>query len=440
MIIGEADLVIGPLVEKLISGERPKNLAGVLSIYDDLNKSFIPGAQPHNLDILGDIVLDLFENYNEIYQTWQGYRQTGVPLTRGCVWSRCTFCAERFAFRSRTSKNYVDELERIMQTGRPGHFFSSDSDFGGRPELLYEICEEIIRRGLNIGIYGQLRVNKKYNLDFFKLLKSAGFTGLNFGADAFTENMLRKQAKGYKLDTLIKNHEDAYEAGLTPQINIVIGAPGETDQDIVDTINLLKNNSKIFPIIQTINICMMFQNSVYWFEPEKYNIRFHGNKEEIYKKYYFGIPDRLWYSLNPYIDRAIRVNRFIFLVNNLRSTNINLGAEVFASLNLALAGVSYLDYRELMVSYKDIGIERYLDCNTSIQEYTSYHKLPTLLKNRLFINHNGNVLALQDSFEIRTLLKDIGAENNFWEEKKIESDKLISKNLKKQSFTLQVEN
>jgi len=278
MVIGEADLVIGPLAEKLIAGERPKNLPGVISQHDD--GPFLPGPQPHNLDMLGGLVGMLSDDVNVIYQTWQGYKSTALPLTRGCVWSRCTFCAERFAFRTRTASNYVDEMEAVMATGRGGQFSASDSDFGGRPETLYEICEEILRRGIKVQFGGQIRLNKKFDVPFFKLMKAAGVTGLNFGADAFTENTIKQQMKGYTLDTLIQNHRDCATAGVTPQINIVIGVPGETDQDMLDTIALLGGNRDCFPVINNINVAMLVQNSVYWFQPDKFNIHFYGDREE----------------------------------------------------------------------------------------------------------------------------------------------------------------
>ena len=53
MCIGEADLTVGPLVKKLIQGERPYNLAGILSKFDkpDYHKNFVQ-APIHDLDEL----------------------------------------------------------------------------------------------------------------------------------------------------------------------------------------------------------------------------------------------------------------------------------------------------------------------------------------------------------------------------------------------------
>ena len=52
MCIGEADLTVGALVERLAAGERPDNVPGVMSKHDDPSLPFIPAPMPHDLDLL----------------------------------------------------------------------------------------------------------------------------------------------------------------------------------------------------------------------------------------------------------------------------------------------------------------------------------------------------------------------------------------------------
>jgi hypothetical protein len=402
MVIGEADMVVGPLVEQLARGERPANVAGVVSKFDDPNVPFRPGPMAHNLDMLGGLTLDWFDDPNTIYQTWSGYRSTALPLTRGCVWSRCSFCAERFSFRTRSATHYVDEMERIMLSGRPGVFSASDSDFGGRPETLYEICEEILRRDLKVSFSGQIRLNKKFDLAFFTMMKAAGVTGLNFGADAFTENTIRRQMKGYTLETLLNNHRDCMAAGIEPAINIVVGAPGETDQDIVETIRVLSENIDCFPVVNNINTCLLVQNSVYWFEPERFNIHFYGDKAALYEKYYFGIPSRLWYSLDPFIDKTVRADRFFQLVNGLQATDIRVGPEILGNLKDLIAGGGHMDYREMT-------LDGYVAMDPRHLALPPRPALPAPPA-RLHLRIGDDVLAFAPDPAMERLLRDMGAE------------------------------
>ena len=85
------------------------------------------------------------------------------PEVRGCRWSRCTFCAERFYWRIRSASDFVDELEWHVQRGHYLFMFN-ESDLNGMPERVLEICDEIIQRGLHkkVKLTGKLKVNPRH--------------------------------------------------------------------------------------------------------------------------------------------------------------------------------------------------------------------------------------------------------------------------------------
>ena len=181
MFVGESDFTIDLLIPRILNGERPGNVSGVLSKYDD--KEIPYKAQPlaHELDI---IPFPKYEWYDiDTYRNWNGYQLTPVIASRGCRWARCTFCAERFYWRIRTAKNFVDELEWLIKQGCTLFMFN-ESDLNGAPERLLEICDELIERNIKIRLLGQLRIHVKSDKQFFKKLAKAGFT-LRFGVDAF---------------------------------------------------------------------------------------------------------------------------------------------------------------------------------------------------------------------------------------------------------------
>ena len=161
MVIGEAEPVLRPLLQQLAAGLKPRNLPGVVSRYDSPSHVFTPSRLSENLDEIGPPEYDWFPDL-AIFRTCEGVLVPYVNLTRGCIWGRCSFCAETFPFRSRSAKSFVDELERFDQMGL--HRFNfSESDFGGRPEILTEVADEILRRGLKISVNGQIRINKLHD-------------------------------------------------------------------------------------------------------------------------------------------------------------------------------------------------------------------------------------------------------------------------------------
>ncbi len=308
MVIGEGDLSVGPLVKSLLSGERPTDTPGIHSRYDPAGYICKPGLLPHDLDLFEMPKYDWFDDLS-IYRNYNHYWLTPIIASRGCRWSRCNFCAERFSWRARLPKNVVDEIEWLVDQGCDLFVFN-ESDLNGKPEYLLEICDEIIRRKLKVRLSGQLRVHKDSNRTFFERLRSAGFVALRFGVDAWTKNTLRLQKKGYSVDMIFQNLRDCYKTGIYIEVNTVIGVPGETDDDIRGTIENMIANKDSIGRVASINPLVLLLGSTYWNDPEKYNIQFRMDKDELFEKHPSAVPSDLWYSTNPYIDEKVREERF----------------------------------------------------------------------------------------------------------------------------------
>lgn len=325
MCVGESDLTVGPLVEALARGERPFNQAGILSRFDTADYGYIPAPMPHNLDQIE------FPKYEwaslNVYRNFNDYQLTPIIASRGCRWSRCTFCAERFYWRIRSPQNFVDELEWLVNNGC--HLFMfNESDLNGMPERVMEICDEVIRRGLHkkVKLTGQLRIHKKSSRAFFEKLREANFVALRFGVDAFSENTLRLQKKGYTTDMVSQNLKDCWEVGIFTEINWVIGIPGETDADVEEGIQLILKNRQYIGRLANINPLILVNGSVYWIDPESHNIRFKSPKDELYAKYPRALPADSWYSTEPYIDAQVRKERFERIVIALYDAGFPVGA------------------------------------------------------------------------------------------------------------------
>ena len=322
MCIGEADLTIGPLVEALVGGERPKNLPGILSRFDDPDHRFSPAPMPHDLDLLDHCHYDWTDI--SIYRNFNGYQLVPVLASRGCRWSRCTFCAERFFWRVRSAEDFVDELEWLIAQGCDLFMFN-ESDLNGQPDRLLEICDEVIARGLPVRFGGQLRINKLNTREFFEKLKKAGFVSLRFGVDAFSDNTLKLQKKGYTREMIRNNLRDCSEVGIYTEVNWVIGVPGETEEDIDESIELILECREWISRLANINTLALANGSVYWLDPESHGIKFHGDKDEIYKQHCRGLPPTIWYSENPHIDHDVREARFNRTVRTLYDQGFPVG-------------------------------------------------------------------------------------------------------------------
>ncbi|WP_161539734.1 B12-binding domain-containing radical SAM protein [Paramagnetospirillum kuznetsovii] len=331
--IGEADLTVGPLCEALATGQRPIDQPGVMSRFDTPGRRFVPGPRQNNLDLIDFPRYDWVPSL-DVYRNYNGYQLTPIIASRGCRWSRCTFCAERFYWRIRSAANFCDELEWLSDHGCKLFMFN-ESDLNGQPDRLVEICDEIIRRGIKVALTGQLRIHVKGDRPFFDKLAQAGFVALRFGVDAFNDNTLRLQAKGYTMKIVEQNLRACHEAGISTAVNWVIGVPGETDADVEESIaNVIRLKDHIDKV-ENINQLRIKVGSIYWVSPEKYNIRFRRPQQELFEQYLINIPSEEWWSEQPYIDQHVRLERYERTIVGLRDGDVHFGD--FAALMIERA-------------------------------------------------------------------------------------------------------
>ncbi len=323
MVIGEAELTLPKLIESLAKGERPVDLPGIISRFDSTNIIWRSGAFPNNLDLFD------FPRYEwidvSLYRTFDGKHFVPIVTSRGCKWGRCTFCAECFAFRKRSPESVVDEIEFLVSKGF-FLFHFNDSDVNGDSKNLYDICSEVIRRRLHITMMGQLRVDRNNTKEYFVHLNKAGFVHLRFGVDGWSAHTLLLQNKGYTMDMVHQNLKDCHDSNIRATVNMVVGVPGETEQDVDEMIDNIVAARHYIDLVEGINTLILAAGSEYYKNPEKYDIHFKYNKEEIYRTNPYFIPVDDWYSENPYIDHSVRIGRLTRICSCLLSQKVKVGS------------------------------------------------------------------------------------------------------------------
>lgn len=323
MVIGEAELTLESLVTALAKGEKPKDMPGIVSCYDSPDRKWMETPLLEELDSID------FPKYEwtelALYKTYDNGHLVPITASRGCRWGKCRFCAECFPFRKRLPERVADEIEFMASQGFYIFHFN-ESDVNGDPENLFDICSEIIRRNLKNRLMGQLRIDKRNTKEYFKHLAKAGFVHLRFGVDGWSENTLRLQRKGYNMKLVFQNLRDCYKAGIVVTVNMVIGVPGETEDDVNEMIENIVRCKDCIDLIESFNTLILAAGSEYYKNPDKYKIRFRGNRDEIYKKHPYFIPTDLWYSEDPYIDQEVRIRRLDKICTELYKQQVNIGA------------------------------------------------------------------------------------------------------------------
>ncbi len=176
-----------------------------------------------------------------------------VVSSRGCP-SDCTFCGSpRFwgrRVRFHSPEYFVRQLEHLHHKGI-SFFYISDDTFTMREDRVIEICRRIIGMNLAITWFAISRVNF-ISEEMLYWMRKAGCIQISFGVESGSEKIRNALNKKIKVDDIKKAFTLTKKYGILPRAYFIYGNPGETQDTIRETIDLImdiKPLSSIFYIL-----------------------------------------------------------------------------------------------------------------------------------------------------------------------------------------------
>jgi anaerobic magnesium-protoporphyrin IX monomethyl ester cyclase len=179
----------------------------------------------------------------ERYKVFGKHEILGLIFTsRGCPFN-CTFCSSSLifgkGFRARSPKNVVDEVEELVEQYRSNHIEFVDDLFILDKKRVKEICREIRERGLDITWVCSARVDT-IDGELLKNIRDAGCTMIYLGVESGVQRVLNLMRKGTKVEQSVRAIKLAKEAKLQVVASFVLGIPGETWEEALETIRFAK--------------------------------------------------------------------------------------------------------------------------------------------------------------------------------------------------------
>jgi len=183
--------------------------------------------------------LEKYYKANEAHGPIQA-RWTPIISSRGCPF-RCTFCTSSLwdrRYRVRSAKNVVDEIGECMKKYDVQEFHFEDENFTLNRERVWQICDEIERRGLKIkwqtpnGIRASVT-----DQETLKRMKETGCYHVTFAPESGSLRVLNEiMHKDQNLADITKLVKFCSKIKLNTCAYFMLGLPGETKDDIKLTI------------------------------------------------------------------------------------------------------------------------------------------------------------------------------------------------------------
>ena len=270
VVFGEGEISLYELVLAIRSDKDIRQLKGV-GFYDNLaGKKVITDRQllDYELDSIScpdyeGVDMDYYTNASPYAIRGVFTRSMYLSASRGCP-SACTFCVapelrdfnfasgikKNAGVRLRSPKHLFEEVAFLKENYKIDSFYFIDDLFTLDEEMVSGFCEEMIKNKMNL-VWGCSSKVNTVNYQSLKLMKAAGCIQLDFGVEKASDEQMHLLKKGTKVREVKETFKNCHELGVRAFANMLINTPGETEQDLQDTIDLLE---EIKPNIVSINV------------------------------------------------------------------------------------------------------------------------------------------------------------------------------------------
>jgi anaerobic magnesium-protoporphyrin IX monomethyl ester cyclase len=215
------------------------------------------------------------------------YRHAGAIITgRGCP-GGCIFCSARAMsggrYRRRCLEEVVAELRVLLRMGVTSLVFLDDSltaDLDRLERLLFRMAQESI----TLPWVCESRVDIE-NPEFFQKMADAGCTGVQFGVESGSEQVLAGLGKGTTRRQVLAAVEGAARAGIGPMCSFMIGLPQDTAETAMETIRFAEELQREFYVQAGISIATPFPGTAMFREAQQLGLTIRETDYSLFNLY-----------------------------------------------------------------------------------------------------------------------------------------------------------
>jgi len=242
VVMGEGEETIIELLNAVKDNIPLKNIKGIA--FNENGKCIINERRPliEDLDSIPFPAYELLpmEYYRLLRMPNCTNSDFVIPMIsgRGCTFE-CNFCYRMdTGFRPRSNEGIIEEIKLLKKDYGATYIAFGDELLMSSKQRTIGLCEDFIKHGLNIRweCNGRLNYAKK---DVLSLMKKAGCTFINYGIEAFDDNILKNMNKVLTTKQIKTGVEETLDEGISPGLNIIFGNIGENRETLMKGVEFL---------------------------------------------------------------------------------------------------------------------------------------------------------------------------------------------------------
>lgn len=244
VIQGEGEITLRELIGCLDKNQAVTAIKGL--IYKN-NEDIITAARRpvlQNLDELPLPAWDLVDiaAYKAVWRERGREFTLNIATTRGCPF-KCNWCAKPIygnRYNSHSPEYIVKHIQLLQDRFGVKRFWMCDDIFGLKPNWVQEFGKVLRREGVKLKFYIQSRVDLLLKEDTIETLVRSGLEEVWVGAESGSQKILDAMDKGTTVKQIYTATHLLKERKVRVAFFIQFGYLGETKEDILKTINMIK--------------------------------------------------------------------------------------------------------------------------------------------------------------------------------------------------------
>lgn len=161
-----------------------------------------------------------------------------VLSARGCTFT-CNFCYRMdTGYRARNPEAIMEEIAFLQKNHGINYIDFTDDLLMSSKARVVEVCDAIVKSKLHFKWFCNGRLNYAVP-DILRYMKEAGCVFINYGIEAFDDQILRNMNKALTTKQIIKGIEATLAAGISPGYNIIFGNIGENKRTLQQGVDFL---------------------------------------------------------------------------------------------------------------------------------------------------------------------------------------------------------
>ena len=204
--------------------------------------------------------------YLETWKTNHGQSSMTISTQRGCPYT-CKWCSTAVygqSYRRRPAHQVAEEMKMLKNIYHPDSLWFVDDVFTVSHKWLLNFKEEVLKLDAIIPFECITRA-ERLNSDILQLLKEVGCFRIWIGAESGSQTIIDAMDRRVDVNQVKQVIQETNAMGIETGTFIMLGYPGETEKDIIETIQYLKEAN---PTLYTITVAYPIKGTSFYNEIE----------------------------------------------------------------------------------------------------------------------------------------------------------------------------